>query len=128
MHTLPFRSSLILLLLLIVAAVPSAAQEPDVFDIGEQTEQVADTRSESSFGSQFFISTRFQPGSDEKEIEILGSVLIWFLLLLSAGSIGLIGMMAMTNQTICKKFTDPWPNCNVLKPAPSNCGIVTRPF
>lgn len=51
-----------------------------------------------SFLGAFFISKRIVPGSEEKRIEILGSLIIWFLLLLSVLSIGLIGYMAATNQ------------------------------
>ena len=51
-----------------------------------------------SFGAAFFRSMRTVPGSNEKELEILGSVIIWFLLALSMLSIGLIGYMALTNQ------------------------------
>jgi biopolymer transport protein ExbB len=51
-----------------------------------------------SFLGAFFISKRIVPGSDEKRIEILGSLIIWFLLMLSVLSIGLIGYMAATNQ------------------------------
>lgn len=50
-----------------------------------------------SFAKQFFISHRTNP-TGETSIEILGSMIIWFLLALSAASIGLIGMMALTNQ------------------------------
>ena len=51
-----------------------------------------------SFGSAFFISWKFRPGSDERRIEWLGSLVIWFLILLSMGSLGLIGFMAATNR------------------------------
>jgi len=51
-----------------------------------------------SFADAFFSSRKTVPGSDEKELEVLGSLIIWFLLLLSAASIGLIGYMAATNQ------------------------------
>ena len=51
-----------------------------------------------SFAGAFFVSKKIVPGSDEKRIEILGSLIIWFLLLLSMVSVGLIGFMAMTNQ------------------------------
>lgn len=52
-----------------------------------------------SFASAFFISYR----ADDK-VEILGSLIIWFLLILSLLSIGLIGMMSLTNQ---KKSISP---------------------
>jgi biopolymer transport protein ExbB len=51
-----------------------------------------------SFADAFFSSRKIVPGSDEKQLEVLGSLIIWFLLLLSAVSIGLIGFMAATNQ------------------------------
>lgn len=51
-----------------------------------------------SFAGAFFISRRFAPGAEEPGIELLGSLIIWFLLLLSVASIGLIGYMAATNQ------------------------------
>lgn len=50
-----------------------------------------------SLASAFFISRRTDP-SGEKSIELIGSAIIWLLLALSALSIGLIGMMAATNQ------------------------------
>ena len=50
-----------------------------------------------SLASAFFISRRVGPAG-ERSVEVLGSMIIWFLLALSAVSIGLIGMMAMTNQ------------------------------
>jgi len=46
-----------------------------------------------SFASAFFVSVRA-----DGRLEILGCLIIWFLLLLSLVSIGLIGMMAATNQ------------------------------
>lgn len=62
----------------------------------EAVAQSAD--SGGSFAGAFFISQRTDPVSGEKSLEILGSLIIWFLLLLSMLSIGLIGMLAMTNQ------------------------------
>jgi biopolymer transport protein ExbB len=70
----------ILLLAVLGLALPAAAQDTS-----------------SSFADQFFISRRTDPGG-EKTVELLGSVIIWFLLLLSVLSIGLIGNMALTNQ------------------------------
>jgi len=46
-----------------------------------------------SFAGAFFISRKA-----DDSVEFLGSLIIWFLLLLSLLSIGLIGMMAVTNQ------------------------------
>ncbi|TVQ53822.1 MAG: MotA/TolQ/ExbB proton channel family protein [Phycisphaerales bacterium] len=50
-----------------------------------------------SLAAAFFISRRVGPAG-ERSVEVVGSMIIWFLLTLSAVSIGLIGMMAMTNQ------------------------------
>jgi len=50
-----------------------------------------------SFASAFFISKKIDPQGNES-IGLLGSLIIWFLLALSVVSIGLIGMMALTNQ------------------------------
>lgn len=51
-----------------------------------------------SFASAFFISRKTDPMTGETSLEILGSLIIWFLLLLSMLSVGLIGYMALTNQ------------------------------
>lgn len=51
-----------------------------------------------SFASHFFVARKVVPGSDETRLEILGSFIIWFLLLLSIASLGLIGVMVATNQ------------------------------
>jgi len=58
----------------------------------------AATSGSGSFGSAFFVSRRMVPGSDELQLELLGSAIIWSLLLLSMVSIGMIGYMTMTNQ------------------------------
>lgn len=50
-----------------------------------------------SFGGTFFISHTVD-ADGSRSVEWLGSIVIWFLLLLSMLSIGLIGFMAMTNQ------------------------------
>jgi biopolymer transport protein ExbB len=59
-----------------------------------------DAASQASFADQFFVSRKADPTNPdgEKSIEILGSMIIWFLLLLSVLSIGLIGNMALANQ------------------------------
>ena len=73
--------------------------QDDAFDIDEPAVKTADAGPEArSFAEAFFVSTKSVPGSGERRIEILGSLIIWFLLLLSAGSVGLIGYMALTNQ------------------------------
>ncbi len=51
-----------------------------------------------SFADMFFIARKTEVGGDGKSIEVLGSLIIWFLMLLSMLSIGLIGTMAATNQ------------------------------
>ncbi len=51
----------------------------------------------SSFAKAFFVSHLTQPNGDTS-IEWLGSLMIWFLLLLSVVSIALIGNLALTNQ------------------------------
>jgi biopolymer transport protein ExbB len=76
----PTHLCVALLLPVLLLALPAAAQDTS-----------------SSFADQFFISRRTNP-SGEKSIELLGSVIIWFLLLLSVLSIGLIGNLALTNQ------------------------------
>ncbi|MCZ6836007.1 MAG: MotA/TolQ/ExbB proton channel family protein [Planctomycetota bacterium] len=58
-----------------------------------QSDGASNTDSSKSFASAFFIST-----NADGSVEILGSLIIWFLLVLSLLSIGLIGMMILTNQ------------------------------
>ncbi len=97
----------------VIAAAGAVVAQDNAFDIGANTETgapaaaldtdtpdapTAASSDGGSFASAFFISRKMRPGSDEKEVEILGSLIIWFLLLLSMGSIGLIGFMALTNQ------------------------------
>ncbi|MBC24456.1 MAG: hypothetical protein CMJ32_11150 [Phycisphaerae bacterium] len=53
--------------------------------------------SDGSFAGAFFIARSTSPDG-QVSIEWLGSILIWFLLLLSAFNIGYIGMMLATNQ------------------------------
>src|SRR5688572_9158756 len=50
-----------------------------------------------SFFEAFFIS-RVTQANGEQTLDIFGSILLWILLLLSMLSIGLMGMLAMTNQ------------------------------
>ena len=52
---------------------------------------------QTSFADAFFISRTTSP-TGEQSIELLGSFIIWFLLILSMASIGLIGHLALTNQ------------------------------
>lgn len=58
-----------------------------------QSDGAAPAVGSQSFANAFFISKRA-----DGRVEIIGSLIIWFLLMLSLLSIGLIGMMAMTNQ------------------------------
>jgi biopolymer transport protein ExbB len=90
MKNLPGRTLILLLLTIVCLGAPAAAQDDA---IGYDEPSV----SGSSFAEQFFISRRTNP-SGEKSVEVLGSVIIWFLLLLSVLSIGLIGNLALTNQ------------------------------
>jgi biopolymer transport protein ExbB len=90
------------LLVVVIGAliVPGAAVRGQDEASTPATADVDEGPRDSSFAGAFFISRRTVAGTDgqEKRIEILGSLIIWFLLLLSAGSIGLIGYMAATNQ------------------------------
>ncbi len=52
----------------------------------------------ASFADKFFIARKTDPRSKEKSVEVLGSLIIWFLLGLSVVSIGLIGNSAMANR------------------------------
>ncbi len=65
---------------------------------GDPTGPAREASGASSFADMFFIARKTNPVTNEKSVEILGSFIIWFLLLLSMLSIGLIGHMAMTNQ------------------------------
>jgi biopolymer transport protein ExbB len=66
---------------------------------------------EQSFASAFFISYHTDP-SGQRSVEIIGSMVIWFLLVLSTVSIGLIGSMALTNQ---RKSILPGPLFDAVK-------------
>ncbi len=79
--------ALLLVLLSAVALAPPAG--------GQDT--TAGATQADSFAGQFFVARKTDPGR-EKRIEILGSLIIWFLLLLSVISIGLIGNLALGNQ------------------------------
>ncbi len=79
--------TLFVLALMMTVAVPAPAGAQDL----------SQTTVDQSFASQFFIARRTDPGGD-RHIEVLGSLIIWFLLALSIVSIGLIGNLAMTNQ------------------------------
>jgi biopolymer transport protein ExbB len=82
----------------------SASAQDDPFSLDEPAPAASSPSAASggggggSFAGAFFISWKFVPGSEERTVEILGSLIIWFLLLLSVAGIGLIGFMALTNQ------------------------------
>ena len=73
--------------LMLIAAVPAPTVAQDL----------SQATVDQSFASQFFIARRTDPGGDE-HLEVLGSLIIWFLMALSIVSIGLIGNIAMSNQ------------------------------
>jgi biopolymer transport protein ExbB len=81
------------ILWLSVAAPPPAAaqQEPG-------PPAAAAPAATGSFASEFFVSWKADPRSQEKSVEIVGSLIIWFLLAMSLVSTGLIGHMALANQ------------------------------
>jgi biopolymer transport protein ExbB len=81
------------LLLLLPVGLAFAQADDEVQPVAVESASGA-----GSFAAAFFRSVKIVPGSDETRIEILGSLIIWFLLLLSVTSIGLIGYMALTNQ------------------------------
>lgn len=93
---MPIRLTVLSALIMLAAccALPGIAAAQG--SLADDRPTLAATSGES-FARQFFISNRTD-ARGETSIEILGSVIIWFLLTLSAASIGLIGMMAMTNQ------------------------------
>ena len=84
--------------LLPAGPVPAQGDATPIDQPAAETGSSAGGGSGGSFAEAFFISRKIVPGSEEKRIEILGSLIIWFLLLLSVLSIGLIGYMAATNQ------------------------------
>lgn len=77
---------------------PDASAQEETGDAATpRATQAAPTDDDRSFAAAFFISRRTGP-TGERSVEWLGSIIIWFLLTLSLLSIGLIGMMAATNQ------------------------------
>lgn len=90
----PRRSVLRLLLLLLpvmVLAVTAPAWAQDISPVN------AESTVEKSFASHFFIATKTDPDRGS-HVEVLGSLIIWFLLVLSVASISLIGTLAVSNQ------------------------------
>lgn len=76
--------------LLLAAAVTSLLAWPDAA-LAQNGE------SAGSLAGAFFISHKVD-ADGTRSVELLGSLVIWFLLLLSVLSIGLIGYMVLTNQ------------------------------
>ncbi|MHC5002634.1 MAG: MotA/TolQ/ExbB proton channel family protein [Planctomycetota bacterium] len=58
----------------------------------------AATATRGSLVGAFFVSRKTDPITNEESVELLGSLVIWFLLVLSVVSVGLIGHLALTNQ------------------------------
>jgi biopolymer transport protein ExbB len=63
----------------------------------EDEQRAGQAAPQRSFSEAFFIARKTDP-SGEKSVEMIGSLIIWFLLLLSVLSLGLIGHMALANQ------------------------------
>jgi len=70
-------------------SAPAVAQENDA--------DAAEAPQAESFAERFFFSTTTNPNG-ERSIEVLGTAITWLLLAMSVASLGLIGMMALTNQ------------------------------
>jgi biopolymer transport protein ExbB len=87
-----------LILLIAGGAVAQTDDPPPAAEPAPAAATTDDVPRAQSFASAFFRSTKTMPGSNEKRLELLGSLIIWFLLTLSVASIGLIGFMALTNQ------------------------------
>jgi biopolymer transport protein ExbB len=85
-------------LALMIHAPISAIAQPEGFDLDEPVASRASDTGARSFAEQFFISMKTDPATGEKHIELLGSLIIWFLLALSMASLGLIGHMSLNNQ------------------------------
>jgi len=86
---------MLFLLLLAVAVVSAQVGDAPPADTGEVTAHT------QSLASAFFICRSTTIGPDGKEItgvQWLGSILIWFLMALSAGSLGLIGSIAWNHR------------------------------
>lgn len=93
--SMTIRLLLVLMFCLALLAPESAAWAQDV---GTQPAATVAGQSDGSFAGAFFVSRKTDPATGEKSIEILGSLIIWFLLLLSFLSVGLIGHAALSNQ------------------------------
>ncbi len=89
------RRLFVTLVLLGVLWSPDIAVSQD--DGLEEEPRAGQTAPQRSFSEAFFIALKTDP-SGEKSVELIGSLIIWFLLLLSVLSLGLIGHMALANQ------------------------------
>jgi len=90
MRRIRWTLGITMIVLLVSLALPAAAQD-GAASAGPPS------ASAGSFASAFFIS-RTASATGETSIEWLGSLIIWFLLILSVVSIGLIGNLALANQ------------------------------
>jgi len=93
----PKTIALLLVFLGAIAITSHAVGQDDAGD-GAPPSASATGGTSGSFARHFFVSTRTDPGSDEPRLELLGSLIIWLLLVLSMASVGAIGYMALTNQ------------------------------
>ncbi len=84
--------ALVVLALSLVRPVAAQDVTPD------PREPAAESVTGKSLVGAFFVSKKTNPATNEESIELLGSLVIWFLLCLSVLSIGLIGNMAWVNQ------------------------------
>jgi biopolymer transport protein ExbB len=87
--------SVFLFSVLLVTGAPDVLAQSDGADTAPRDAAIDGG---GSFAGAFFVSRKTDPATGETSLEILGSLIIWFLLLLSMLSIGLIGVMALTNQ------------------------------
>jgi biopolymer transport protein ExbB len=81
---------LLFVLFSLTAIAGTASAQPD------EAQRTLESAPES-FANAFFISRVTNPDGS-KSLDIFGSILLWILLLLSIASIGMIGMMTLTNQ------------------------------
>lgn len=88
----------ILALMVLVPATVAGPSGEAAAVIGEPAGAGGEASGSSrSFASAFFIARKLGDGT-EPQIELLGSAVIWLLLLLSVGSLGMIGQLAAANR------------------------------
>ncbi len=81
------------------AGVPALDAAPAGAEAASDASRAAEERENGrSFASAFFVSRKMGAGGTEPRVELLGSAVIWLLLLLSVGSLGLIGHLAAANR------------------------------